>query len=129
MADPLTICLALGSLIVDLGVTQAELRWSHSVQKTLWTERWQATPAGLVPLEASIQGSGAGMDPPDDAVRTADGWRWRPDLPPLPELVLARSGATADWQICRAGSCASITEITGKPADGEPARLAPCAGR
>jgi hypothetical protein len=126
VADPLALCLTLGSLIIDLGAAEIELRWQHSVQKSWWVERWQATEAGLVPLEASIEGSGAGMDPPDDAVRTAQGWSWRPALPPLPEIILARSGATADWQICRNDGCASIQALTGQPADGRPARLAVC---
>ena len=126
MADPLTICLALGGLILDLGSPTIELRWTHSVQRSQWSEPWQATPDGLVAQEATIQGSGAGMDPPDGARRTATGWSWRPDLPPLPSLDLARSDATADWTICRAGRCATVTELAGRPADGEPARLSPC---
>lgn len=126
VADPLTICLTLGSLILDLGTPEIELRWRHSVQKSWWTERWQATAAGLTPGEASIQGSGAGMDPPDHAVRTGQGWVWRPVLPPLPALILARSDATEDWRICRQERCASVADLTGQPADGRPVRLSAC---
>jgi hypothetical protein len=112
-----SICLAAGALLLTLGSGEITLRWRHSVQKTLWEEVWRETPAGLVLAQARIQGSGAGMDPPDSA-RLVDGfWQWRPDLPPLPQVVMRRSGATADWQVCTDGRCRSLDEMLPPQAD------------
>jgi hypothetical protein len=125
VADPLTICLAVGSLILDLHTAEIELRWVHSVQKIVWTEQWRAGESGMVPMSASVEGSGAGMEPGDNAVRTAKGWTWQPALPPQRELVFARSDALPDWQICRRRSCHTVQELSGVP-PGPPFRLAPC---
>ena len=75
-------------------------------------------------VEARIEGSGAGMDPPDGA-RLVDGfWRWRPALPPLKEVVMRRSGATADWRICLAGQCRPMGDYL--PDDADPVTLKIC---
>ncbi|HEX2525343.1 MAG TPA: DUF1850 domain-containing protein [Geminicoccus sp.] len=125
MADPLTICLATAGLIFDLGKAEIELRWVHSVQMTRWSEQWRVTEQGLEALSATVEGSGAGMEPGEGAAWNGQGWTWRPALPPQRELVFARSGATSDWQICQDGTCRSVRELTGiEP--GAPFRLAPC---
>ena len=118
------ICLAAGALLVPLGASEITLSWRHSVQKSLWEEVWRETPAGLVIAEARIQGSGAGMDPPDGA-RLVDGfWRWHPGLPALREVVMRRSGATADWRVCVEGRCRSLGELL--PAEVDPVTMKPC---
>jgi hypothetical protein len=118
----MSLCLAGAGLLVQLGVNQLTLGWTHSVQKTRWEEDWRETPAGLVMTQARVQGSGAGMDPPPES-RLIDGaWRWTPSVPPLRELVLRRSGATADWDVCRNGSCAPMAELV----TGDPVTLKPC---
>ena len=120
----MSLCLAAGALVVALGRGEVTLSWRHSVQKTLWEEVWRATPAGLEIVEARIEGSGAGMDPPDGA-RLVDGfWRWRPALPPLKEMVMRRSGATADWRICLAGQCRPMGHYL--PDDADPVTLKIC---
>jgi hypothetical protein len=63
----MSLCLAAGALVVALGGDEITLRWRHSVQKTLWEEVWRDTPGGLRLIEARVEGSGAGMDPPDGA--------------------------------------------------------------
>jgi hypothetical protein len=125
VADTITICLAVASLIVDLGVADIELRWTHSVQRTSWAEGWRAGDGGLIPLWARVEGSGAGMEPGEGAVRTGNGWEWRPAIGPLPTLDLARSDAIDDWRICRSGKCATVQELTGI-GPGTAARLLPC---
>ena len=118
------ICLAAGALVVSLGASEITLSWRHSVQKTLWEELWRETPAGLVIDEARIEGSGAGMDPPDGAKLVDGFWRWRPDLPALREVVMRRSGATADWRVCAEDRCRSLDELL--PADADPVVMKPC---
>lgn len=120
----MSLCLAAGALVVSLGHGEITLGWRHSVQKTLWEEVWRETPAGLVLIEARIEGSGAGMDPPDGA-RLIDGfWRWHPALPALPEVVLRRSGATADWRLCMDGACKPMSDYL--PAEADPVTLKVC---
>ena len=120
----MSLCLAAGALIVALGSGEITLAWRHSVQKTLWQEVWRDTPAGLVMTEARIQGSGAGMEAPPEA-RLVDGfWRWRPTLPPQSEIVMRRSGATADWQVCVAGTCRAMGDYL--PPEVDPVILKAC---
>ena len=120
----MSLCLAAGALVVALGGGEITLGWRHSVQKTRWEEVWRETPGGLEIVEARVEGSGAGMDPPDGA-RLRDGfWRWRPALAPLREVIMRRSGATADWRICRDGACRPMSDYL--PADADPVTLKIC---
>jgi tetratricopeptide (TPR) repeat protein len=92
------------------------LSWVHSVEKTEWQEDWRVTPQGLVIVEARIKGSGAGMEPPPEA-RLIDGWfRWKPQLPPLPEVALGNSGMAGEWRLCTDGQCQDLPVILGRPA-------------
>lgn len=101
------ICLSAAAKSIVVAAEVVTLVWTHSVEKTEWRETWAATPAGLVIVEARIRGSGAGMEPGEDA-RLVDGWWvWRPVLPPLPAITLARSGAVADWRLCSHHGCFS----------------------
>lgn len=100
------LCLTVGAAIVALGVQSAELRWTHSVQKTEWRETWRAVVDGIRLEQAAVQSSGAGMEPGPDAVLREGFWVWRPKLPVQPELVLTRSPFTgSDWQICVGTGC------------------------
>ncbi|WP_374634628.1 DUF1850 domain-containing protein [Ferrovibrio sp.] len=102
----LGLCLALGGALVALNTSQAELHWTHSVQKTAWHEIWRATPDGLLLTRAAVQGSGAGMEPGEDAVLKDGFWVWSPKRAPIAELPLTRSDYTgADWSICVGGAC------------------------
>jgi hypothetical protein len=126
------LCLAVGALTAKLAISSFTLAWTHSVEKQAWQEDYRVTAAGLVLDEARIKGSGAGMDPPQGAVLRGGWWHYRPNLPPLPRLILARSHAVADWRLCVAGSCRPLGTYL-PDADGEtesetPAALYPCAG-
>ena len=120
----MSICLAAGALLISLGASEITLSWRHSVQKSLWEEVWRQGPGGLVLIEARIQGSGAGMDPPDGAKLVDGFWRWKPTLPALPEVVMRRSGATADWRVCVEGRCRPLDELL--PVDADPVVMKPC---
>ena len=119
------ICLLAASVVVMLGVPAITLRWTHSVEKIVWEEDWADTPAGLTIMASRVRGSGAGMEPASDA-RWVDGaWTWAPHVGPLREVVLRRSGATADWSVCLRGACKPMRDYVGAEAD--PVTLAPCA--
>jgi hypothetical protein len=120
----MSLCLATGALVVALNASEITLSWVHSVQKTNWEEVWRAEASGVWLVEARIQGAGAGMEAPPEAKLMDGYWRWHPAIPPLPEVVLRRSGATADWRVCIAARCRTMSELL--PADADPVVLKAC---
>jgi hypothetical protein len=118
------LCLLAGAMSVSLLSDHATLSWSHSVEKQLWEEDWRTTPAGLVIDEARVTGSGAGMEAGEDAVLREGFWRWKPGLPPIREIRLRRSGATADYRICQDGRCRPLSDLL--PGDADPVTLTSC---
>ncbi|AZB63137.1 DUF1850 domain-containing protein [Cereibacter sphaeroides] len=102
----MSLCVAAGAAVLSLAASSFTLSWTHSVEHVEWWERWEVTEAGLRPVEARIQGSGAGMELPPDAWREADGWHYVPRPPPQREVRLAASGMTGGgWRLCAAGRC------------------------
>jgi len=81
------ICLALGAHHVRLPTDRFTLAWTHSVEKTQWQEDYAIRGSGLALTEARIQGTGAGMEPPPDALFRNGWWHYVPHLPVLPELL------------------------------------------
>ena len=113
--DAVSLCVA-GAASLHLAVAAFTLGWTHSVERLRWEEDWAVTPAGLVLVEARVQGSGAGMEPDPDARLVEGWWRWRPARPPQPALVLAASGATGGgWTLCAAGECRTLGAAAGEP--------------
>ncbi|HDZ71211.1 MAG TPA: DUF1850 domain-containing protein [Aurantimonas coralicida] len=99
------ICVVAAGKTIMLAASAFTLAWTHSVEKTSWQERWTAGPDGLTVVEGRIEGSGAGMEPPPDAVLKDGAYVYTPHLPAIPELVLAASGATGEgWTLCMEGS-------------------------
>ncbi len=120
------LCLAAGAAKARLAIAAFTLVWSHSVEKIPWTEHWRIEKGQLVLVDASVEGSGAGMTVPDGAVFANGKWHYHPHLPPLPSLTLARSGATADWTLCAAGSCRPLGQILNLPSTSPPVVVRPC---
>jgi hypothetical protein len=104
----MALCIASGGTLTKLLVSAFTLTWVHSVEKIAWEEDLQIDDGQLVVVEARIKGSGAGMEPPPGAVLEDGVWHYRPELPPLPELELANSGAVPDWRLCIKGECRPI---------------------
>ncbi|WP_445504632.1 DUF1850 domain-containing protein [Microvirga sp. G4-2] len=111
------ICLVAGKVIAPLMAGAMTLAWTHSVEKIAWEEDWRATPAGLELMEARVKGSGAGMEPPPDARLVNGSYVWKPNLQPQAEVVMRRSGATADWRICIEGQCRPMEAYVPPQAD------------
>jgi len=107
------LCLgaARGLAEVSLPVAAFTLAWTHSVERVAWEEDYRVAGDRLVLVEARVKGSGAGMDPPPGAVLRDGWWHYRPDLPPLPALRLTRSSAAADYTLCAAGECRSLSTL------------------
>lgn len=120
------ICLLAGSKIAPLMAGAITLAWTHSVERIVWEEDWRAGPAGLELVEARVRGSGAGMEPPPEARLVNGAWAWRPNVPPQQEVVMRRSGATADWRICISGVCRPMDVYV--PAKADPVTMKVCEG-
>jgi len=109
-------CVVAAGKTIVFAATAFTLSWTHSVEKITWAEHWQLTPAGFVVREASVEGSGAGMDPPEGSRFVGDKWVYTPKLPPQEKLVLAASGATVSgWKLCAAGECTILGKKAGDP--------------
>lgn len=89
------------------------LAWTHSVEKVEWREDWRVGSGRLVLDEASVMGSGAGMEPPPEAVLRDGRWTWRPGIV-MDEIVLARSDFTSDWRLCVDGVCGDLKKEEGQ---------------
>ncbi|RTL52175.1 MAG: DUF1850 domain-containing protein [Bradyrhizobiaceae bacterium] len=111
----MSLCLVSAGVIKTLSVTAFMLAWTHSVEKSEWQEDWRVTPRGLQIVEARVQGTGAGMEPPPEA-RLADGWfRWKPHLAEQSEVALGNSGMAGEWRLCTGGKCRTLSDILGHP--------------
>jgi len=107
-----SLCLAAPLLALTLTADAFTLRWTHSVEKTEWQERWQVRGHTLALTDARVRGSGAGMEPPDGSVLQDGWWVYRSDLR-VPLLRLASSGATGSgWQLCtEAAGCQELEAL------------------
>jgi hypothetical protein len=104
------LCLAAGAVTATLAVESFTLAWTHSVEKVRWEEDWRIEHRMLVIDEARIRGTGAGMEPPPDAVLKDGAWHYRPKLAPLSQVRLAHSPYTAGYELCVAGRCAPLAD-------------------
>ncbi|MCR4266385.1 DUF1850 domain-containing protein [Nitratireductor sp. ZSWI3] len=112
----MSLCVLAGGKAATIAATLFTLSWTHSVEKIRWEEHWRVTPAGLEVLQARVQGSGAGMEPPPEARFDNGWWVYEPALPPLPEIRLAASGATGEsWLLCAGGRCMTLGASAGAP--------------
>lgn len=134
MLATLGICLALAAtpdLPPHFVATQAfTIAWTHSIQKSRWEEDYSVRLDAnkqpiLIPGKARIKGSGAGMDPPPDAVKIPGGWyEYQPRTAPLHILRMTRSQFTADYEWCMQGVCQPMGKLL--PSDGGVTLLRPC---
>jgi hypothetical protein len=121
--------LVAGALRAVVPAQDFTVAWTHSVQKTRWEERYRVDGERLRLVEARIQGSGAGMDPPPDAVFRDGWWTWQPALPALPELRLTLSSYTRGYDLCWDGRCHSLRRLVSSAArypDGSVVQVKPC---
>lgn len=107
------LCLSAGTAplanVASVATTQFTLRWQHSIEKTAWEEDYLVAGSWLLLSGARIQGSGAGMEPPPDAVLQAGVWHYRVADPWRRSLVLARSEFVRDYELCIHGHCQPLS--------------------
>lgn len=104
------LCLAAGAVSAAVAVEGFTLAWTHSIERIRWEEDWQVERQALVISEARIRGSGAGMEPPAQAVLKDGVWRYRPALPPRTVLRLAHSRYAAGYELCLGGRCGPLAD-------------------
>lgn len=108
-----TLCVIYGTNAVFLPAEHFTLAWIHSVEKTRWQEDYLLSDGKLALTEARIEGTGAGMEPPPDAVLRDGMWHYTPKLPPQTELRLTLSPYTADYRLCWNGKCRGLAVLVG----------------
>jgi hypothetical protein len=122
-----TVCLFVaGALAASLADPAFTVAWTHSVAKTRWVESYIVEGPSLVLVEASIEGSGAGMEPPPEAVLRGGRWQWQPRRA-LAELVLARSTFAQNHELCTAAGCRALGTLAGASSDAEVVVIRSCA--
>lgn len=106
------LCIAAAGIVTALATTSFTLGWTHSVEQTQWEERWRIENGQLGIVSASVEGSGAGIGIPEDAVWADGVWTYAPALPPMASLNLAASGVTGSgWRLCgEDGQCLELGE-------------------
>ena len=121
------ICLLVAGVVHGtVPGTEFTLSWQHSVEKVRWEERYRAEDGHLLLDEARVEGSGAGMEPPADAVKQGGEWSWRPRRT-LPELRLTYSTFTPDYRLCWKDTCRALGALVGPMPDGTVVIVRPCA--
>jgi hypothetical protein len=124
------LCLATGAVSVTLAIQAFTLAWTHSIEKIRWEEDWRIEGKQLHIVAARIRGSGAGMEPPPDAVLRDGLWHYRPTIAPMNQLMLANSAYTADYELCMEGNCRRLAEhlpgTEATTADSTPVTATPC---
>ena len=95
------------------------------MQKTRWEERYRVDGGGLVLIEARVQGSGAGMEPPPEAILRDGTWTWLPRTS-VPELRLTQSAFARDYTLCWRNRCVDLTGLLGETAEGAVIVVRPC---
>lgn len=111
------LCLAAAGLVITLPLQGYTLAWNHSIEKVRWEEDYRVSGNRLQLVEARILGTGAGMEPPPDAVLKDGVWHYRPQLPLLETVRLSRSGYVADYELCSNGQCRALGDVIGIDAD------------
>jgi hypothetical protein len=125
--DPICFLVA-GALRAILPEGEFTLEWRHSVQKTRWIEHYRADGATLVLDTASVEGTGAGMEPPAGAIHRDGKWIWNPQTR-VPELRLTHSSYVSDYTLCGpAGGCRTLASLVGTMPEGTVITARACSG-
>ncbi len=120
------LCLSAGALSATLHIQAFTLAWMHSVEKIRWEEDWQIEGKNLHIIEARIQGTGAGMEPPLGSILRDGYWHYTPSIKPLPSVSLMHSPYTKGYEICFQGSCQALVHFLPTIEETQSIELRPC---
>jgi hypothetical protein len=104
------LCLAAGAVTATLAIESFTLAWTHSIEKIRWEEDWRIEGKTLLIAEARIRGTGAGMEPPPNAVFKDGSWHYHPTVGALAQLRLAHTPYTPGYDLCVAGKCGPLAD-------------------
>ncbi len=122
----MALCLAAGAVAAVLASDAFTLAWMHSIERVRWEEDWRVEAGRLQLVAARVKGSGAGMEPPDDAVLQGGAWHYRPRVAVLARLALAHSPYAAGYELCVDGSCRLLADYLPGLDENATIVLAPC---
>jgi len=105
----IALCLSTGALHVALLTQNFTLAWMHSVEKIRWEEDWHIEGNNLYLRSARIKGTGAGMEPPLDAIFKNGVWNYTPKIKPLETLLLTHSPYTKEYELCIDATCKPLS--------------------
>jgi hypothetical protein len=112
----MSLCLAAPGVAVAIATSSFTLAWTHTIERTLWQERWRVESDRLVLVEARVKGSGAGMEPPPEARLLGGFYVWEPHAERR-SIELRRDPRAGDWRLCAAGRCADLGDWLRSDAD------------
>ena len=107
----MALCMSAGTVSVTLFLHSFTLAWMHSVEKIRWEEAWKIEGKFLQVTDASVRGTGAGMEPPLDAIFKEGAWHYTPHMPPLKDLRLSHSPFTKEYELCFDGRCTPLNDF------------------
>lgn len=114
----MSLCILSAGKTAVIAASAFTLSWTHSVERTRWREEWRVTSAGLQIVAARIEGSGAGMEPPEGSELRDGWWVFVPKVGPQRRLMLAASGATGEgWTLCAGQDCRELGARAGAPVE------------
>ncbi|WP_020395954.1 DUF1850 domain-containing protein [Thiolinea disciformis] len=113
----MSLCIVSAGKTLVLASTFFSLSWTHSVEKIEWQEDWHVENHSLRLINARVKGSGAGMEPGENAQLKNGWWEWQPQLPAQTELILAASGTTPSaWKLCpQQQACLDLAQHPSEP--------------
>jgi hypothetical protein len=135
----LGICLVLAASVqadpalvpVFVPGRHVTLAWTHSIEKVRWEEDYEVSVKPdasntlvLNAVKARVHGSGAGMEPPIDAVLRNGWYEYTPPIAQTLVLRLTRSEFTADYELCQASVCLPMSHWL--PSDQGITLMTPC---
>ena len=121
------VCLLVAGVVrATLPTDHFTLAWRHSVEKTRWEESYRIDGDRLRLTAARIQGLGAGMEPPRDAVLRGGWWTWNPPPHAIAMLPLTQSTYTSDWTLCWNERCRMLGALVPSAAEGSVVNLVAC---
>ncbi len=106
------LCIAAaGAIAAVLPIEAFTLTWTHSVERVPWREEWRIVEDRLQLVEASVAGSGAGMEPSAGARLERGAWVHRPAGPAVARLALVHSSFADDYALCWRDGCRPLSDL------------------
>lgn len=121
------LCLAAAGYSAHVPAHHFTLVWRHSIEKIDWEEDYVVAGDWLYLSGARIRGSGAGMEPSDEALLVDGVWHYRPAQRWSRTLTVARSEFVQDYRLCIDGRCTPMWRWI--PVSAGATTLTPCAVR